>query len=596
MSDPGLSRRTDIDFLKGLAVVAVVLYHMGLLESGYLGVDVFFVVSGYLVGPKLLRQMDERRFSYTRFIGGRVMRLLPAVLIAAALCLAVGYVFWLPDDYENMAESVIASTVFANNILSAITTKNYWDSINDYKPLMHMWYLGILMQFYLIFPLVIGLLKKLAFIVRKRSEDVIRWGCAIFAVASLTLFWLPGVATQGDKFYFLPFRLYELFAGVLAGTMAGKGCERKGLRVLSLCALIGLLLIGVFTFDPSAIGAETAVIGGESRTSALLLPNAVLVPMVVLFSVLFLARNEGEGLFRKARLLSVLGKRSYSLFVWHQVLLALYRYSVTSAVTLLSVAAFIALLAVVSSLSYRLLEAKKSAARPGITAAFACLLCLFSGCIYLRAGVVRDVPELGIAVEDIHRGMHGEYCDRIYQYDRDFQTQDRIKVLVVGNSFARDFGNVLLESSYADSIELSYSPAFDPVLRDRIQSAERIFVFCSRDEVPDYLWENVRDADIVYGIGTKNFGTLNGQIYFRRFSDDYFGQTVALDPGYKAANEALRAQWGERYIDMIEPVTSDGRVRIFTDTNMYISQDTRHLTRAGAQYYASLLDLGALLE
>lgn len=596
MSERGLSRRTDIDLLKGLAIVAVVLYHMGLLESGYLGVDVFFVVSGYLAGPRLLRQMDERRFSYARFIGGRIMRLLPPVLIAAALCLAVGYVLWLPDDYENMAESVIASTVFANNILSAITTRNYWDSINDYKPLMHMWYLGILMQFYLIFPLVAGLFRKLASRLRKRSEAVARWGCVLLAFASLALFWLPGVGTQGDKFYFLPFRLYELFAGVLAGMQAGKGRERKDLRVLSLCALIGLLLISVFTFDLTAIGAETAVIGGNSRKSALLLPNAALVPLVVLFSALFLSRSEDGGLFRKAGLLSALGKRSYSVFVWHQVLLALYRYSISSAVTPLSVAAFIALLTVFSALSYRLLEAKKSAARPGITAAFACLLCLLSGCIYLRAGVVRDVPELGIAVEDIHRGMHGEYCDRIYRYDRDFQTRDRIRVLVVGNSFARDFGNVLLESSYADSIEISYSPSFDRGLLGRIQSAERIFVFCSREEVPDYLWENVRDADIVYGIGTKNFGTLNGQIYFKRFSDDYFEQTVALDPGYQAANEALRAQWGERYIDMIEPVTSDGRVRVFTDTNMYISQDTRHLTRAGAQYYASLLDLEAVLE
>jgi hypothetical protein len=64
------------------------------------------------------------------------------------LSLAIGYVLWLPNDYENLAETVIASTVFSNNILSGITTKNYWDAINEYKPLMHMWYVGILMEYY----------------------------------------------------------------------------------------------------------------------------------------------------------------------------------------------------------------------------------------------------------------------------------------------------------------------------------------------------------------------------------------------------------------------------------------------------------------
>ncbi len=98
--------------------------------------------------------------------------------------------------------------------------------------------------------------------------------------------------------------------------------------------------------------------------------------------------------------------------------------------------------------------------------------------------------------------MHAEYCDRVYDYDVDFESSNRLKVLAVGNSYARDFGNILLESESADECELSYSFWFDEALIDRIKKADRIFVFCYKDEVPDYLWKNIKNENIVYGIGT----------------------------------------------------------------------------------------------
>ena len=172
-------RRTDIDLMKGIAIIAVVLYHIGLLESGYLGVDVFFVIAGFLTISDILIRIENDNFSYFKFIWNRVMRLLPAVLISAAVCLLVGYFFWLPDDYENLAESIIASIAFSNNILSGITTKNYWNAVNDYKPLMHFWYLGILMEFYLTVPLLTIFLKKLSRLLRKNEENVIRGGTSL---------------------------------------------------------------------------------------------------------------------------------------------------------------------------------------------------------------------------------------------------------------------------------------------------------------------------------------------------------------------------------------------------------------------------------
>ncbi|MBE6837401.1 MAG: acyltransferase [Ruminococcus sp.] len=592
------TRRMDIDFLKGLSILVVVIYHLGFLKSGYLGVDVFFVIAGFLTVPKVVKQITDQQFSYIKFIWNRIIRFLPAVVLGSILCLVIGLFFWLPDDYENLAQSVIASTAFSNNILSAITTKNYWNSLNDYKPLMHLWYLGILMQFYIVFPLITLLLKNISSVCKKNSKTMILWGYWVISILSFVLFLLPNIST-GNRFYMLPFRFYELMFGGIVGLMVtGKESTNpnlcKWISYGTLFALVGILFIGVFTFDPSSIGVATVIIGGESQTSELLLPNVVLVPLTVLLTCVLMYTSASNRLFDKTRVLPFLGKRSYSIFIWHQILLALYRYSISSTITARFMIGYLIILCIISELSYRIIELKITARQSIITVICAFAVCAFSGVIYIRAGVVRDVPELGIYVDDVHRGMHAEYCDRIYSYDKDFETTDKLKVLIIGNSFARDFGNILLESEY-DDIELSYSFDFKDSLIDRIGQADRIFVFAARDSIPDYLWANVKSEDIVYGIGTKNFGKLNGQIYFNRFKNSYFEQTVALDPGYKAVNEKLKSQWGNHYIDMMEIVESNGEIRIFTDTNMYISQDALHLTVAGAQYYSKMLNLEELL-
>ena len=151
------------DALKAIAVIAVVLYHSGFLKYGYLGVDVFLVVAGFLT----TRSLEKRAWShdlsgkkwYLSFISSRVIRLLPVLLVAGFVAMVIGWFTMLPDDYENLSESVIATNLFGNNILAAITTGNYWEVANDYKPLMHTWYVGLLMQLYLVYPLLFCLAK-----------------------------------------------------------------------------------------------------------------------------------------------------------------------------------------------------------------------------------------------------------------------------------------------------------------------------------------------------------------------------------------------------------------------------------------------------
>ena len=146
--------RQDLDALKGIAIIAVVLFHMGLLKSGYLGVDAFFVINGFLVVPSVIRKIYQSDFSFFSFMEKRIVRLLPLIVLVSAVALGLGYFVMLPDHYENLAQSVVAGNLMSENILSAITTKNYWDVVNEYKPLMHLWYVGILFEFYMVFPIL----------------------------------------------------------------------------------------------------------------------------------------------------------------------------------------------------------------------------------------------------------------------------------------------------------------------------------------------------------------------------------------------------------------------------------------------------------
>lgn len=225
-----------------------------------------------------------------------------------------------------------------------------------------------------------------------------------------------------------------------------------------------------------------------------------------------------------------------------------------------------------------------------------------SGMIYLHAGVVRDVPELGIEKANVHRGMHAEYCDIPYSWDKDFESSDKIKVVVIGNSFGRDWANILNESSISDEIEISYIyPRSKEVYeenKDRLLEADVVFrtFSSSTTDIYDDL-PNIVPDDKLYIVGFKNFGSSNGIIYSHRNTEDYYEQTITLDDEVLRNNQILSEEYGDHYINMIEAVQNeDGSVKVFTDDQHFISQDCRHLTQYGAQYYARILDLSWIAE
>ena len=579
-------RNTILDTLKGISIIAVALYHFGgnVLPYGYLGVDIFFVVGGYLLINQIKKQFEKGSFNYWSYIFRKAVRLWPLVILASLVSLIVGYGLMLPNDYENLAESVIASSVFANNILQCITTKNYWDIVNLYKPLMHFWYVGVLMQAYILLPIIYLIATKLG----KNRDKSFKITTICVSLISLSLFLVPSFSTAW-KFYYLPFRLFEITTGGLISLFSIRLSD-KIKRVISFVSFA--LVICLLCFRHDLIGSNIKLL------------------LIVIATTIFIYSTKDvklEGtLSTIANAFAEIGKRSYSIYIWHQVIIAFLLYSVFPSQSWLSFIVFLVGTIAISLISYRYIEiplgmAVKNKKTEAFVIVFSFLIAvLISGVsfyVYLHAGVVRDVPELNIERDSAHRGMHSEYCDRVYSWDRPFSEQSQTKVLVIGNSFGRDWANIL--SEYDQDLDISffyYNEDRLPDIADRIEEADYVFyaLGLAYGEVPSTIIEYV-DSDKLYIISNKNYGASNGIIYARRNTDDYYSQTVEFRDELQEDISHNEDIWGSHFINMMNPVlTEENRIRVFTDDNRFISQDCRHLTQAGAQYYSRLLDLDGL--
>lgn len=596
-----MKRLYYLDTLKAIAIIVVVFFHMGYMPYGYLGVDLFLVINGYLITRSLDRKIIEITpygfgsyvSTYIQFIIDKLYRLLPVLLLASIFCLVWGYFVMLPDDYENLSQSIIATSLFSNNVLQAITTKDYWDVVNDYKPLMHTWYVGIIMQFYIVYPLLFLVSKN------KKSEHRTSFVVLLSIMTFISFLCYLGTKEISDRFYYLPSRFFEFGVGGLIAmcydtTKHGK-LFSNNMAILLLTLIVCLFVIKI-EFIPS---------------------NIKLILVVALSAGILLSQENLEYMFKRGRMLNsifpLVGCMSYSIFVWHQVFLAFYRYSFNVEFTELSLILYLLLTLFISSLSYYYIEHGvnhfiKLEAKRGLSYAVVIVFIFVNSAslyVYKNGGVTRDVPELDIYKGKSHSGQHAEYCDRANRYNNEFST-NKPHWLIIGNSYGRDFVNIILESSLCDSVELSYSTeeySLCDACDSRYKLADRVFI-STLGVTPRFVNDviirctaNGLSADNVIVVGEKNFGENNGQIYWHRNDPEYYKMTTPMIDGFSERNFKLKKKYGKRFIDLIYYVKQENnRVRVFTDDYKYISSDCRHLTKAGAIFYAHKIPLAQYLK
>ncbi|HVY84895.1 MAG TPA: acyltransferase family protein [Caulobacterales bacterium] len=328
--------RMDIQGLRGIAVLSVVAYHANreLLSGGFVGVDIFFVISGYLIAGILLKEMEAGRYTLAGFYERRVRRLFPALFTMLALTGAVSAFVLSPRALQEFAHTAASTILFVSNI-DFFSMSGYFDSDAHQRPLLHTWSLAVEEQFYLLFPIVLFILVKFA---RKSLRVILAAGIILsFAAAG----WMVK-RNASAAFYLAPFRADELLIGaVLAGVPFPSALPRW---VRSLVSLIGLALIG---YTLVAYSEYTPFPG-----------IAALTPCIGAALVLFAGAGEqslGGGLISIAPLTGV-GAISYSLYLWHWPALVLGRAMLASEPTFEQTTALLGIALIAATLSYVLIE------------------------------------------------------------------------------------------------------------------------------------------------------------------------------------------------------------------------------------------------
>ena len=417
----------------------------------------------------------------------------------------------------------------------------------------------------------------------------------ILTVLSLLLYLSP-IDTIADKYYLLHYRFFELTIG---GLIALK--TYRGSSLLSYASFLGILLmifLGAFTIGERAMTYN--LVGGTNTIRESFLPRELILILTVLFTTLFIFCNKQKtrisSVAQNSIILAPLGRMSLSVFLWHQPLLAFYRYFYADELYFSVLLAIIAITLSLSFFTYHIIEKK---IHPNIISRCCLLLSFiainaFSLWIYSIGGAVRDVPELDIRKGCADPKVFERYTDRIYDYDKEFSSDSTKKrILVIGNSFARDCANILLESSFADSIQLSYHYDFENCPLSRICQCDRIYFFGWKRKVPETVWQNLRPQTEIWGIGTKNHGTSNGIFYKNRHREDYYAQRTSINPDYFAVNRLFREEWQTQHVDLLSyTLQSDSTVPVFTSNNHFITYDGSHLTSYGTRFYASLINFG----
>jgi peptidoglycan/LPS O-acetylase OafA/YrhL len=333
---PASTYRPDIDGLRALAVLPVLFFHAGFAfaPGGFVGVDVFFVISGYLITLLIHGEMTSGRFSLLHFYERRVRRLFPALCAVLAVCAAVSAWLLLPQDLRYFGGSLTATTAFLSNVFFWLEA-GYFDVAAERKPLLHTWSLAVEEQFYLLFPLF--LLLVLRYLPRR----------VVTVTAAVTLLSLLGSEwalrnTDSAAFYLAPFRAWELGLGALLALGAVPAARSR--KVATAAAWLGLAAIG------------TAVVAFSWQTP---FPGlSALLPCLGTALVIWAGSGPPVVASRLlgGRPLVFIGLISYSLYLWHWPLLVFARHYAVRDLTVGESSMVLAAATVLAAASWRYIE------------------------------------------------------------------------------------------------------------------------------------------------------------------------------------------------------------------------------------------------
>jgi peptidoglycan/LPS O-acetylase OafA/YrhL len=299
--------RPEIDGLRAISVLSVMVFHtgLGIPAGGFLGVDIFFVISGYLITSIIMNDLDSGKFSFLKFYERRARRILPALILVTLCCLPFAWAWLLPADMKNFSQSLMGVASFTSNVFFW-KEAGYFDTAAELKPLLHTWSLAVEEQYYILFPILMIL------VTRRGYRFALACLATLFLVSLAGAHWAASHAPSAN-FYLLPTRGWELLIGSFAAFhLHNKGrSEPSGPARIAEVAGVLMILAALFLYTDEMLHPSVYT----------LLPTLG-AALVIVFS------RSGSLVQRLlgSKPLAGIGLISYSLYLWHFPIFAFYRY------------------------------------------------------------------------------------------------------------------------------------------------------------------------------------------------------------------------------------------------------------------------------
>ena len=326
--------RAEIDGLRALAVVPVILFHAGfeLFSGGFVGVDVFFVISGYLITTILIEDIENKRFSIVNFYERRARRIFPALFFVMLVCIPFGWMWMLPSQMKDFSQSLVAVSLFASNILFW-RESGYFDAAAEEKPLLHTWSLAVEEQYYVLFPIFLILAWRF-------GKNRVFWMIVVMAAASLLLSEWGWRNKATANFYLVPTRASELFAGSIAAFIA----QKQGVQKNNCLATLGLaaIVFSIFFYNENTPFPSV---------------YALLPVLGVVLLVLYADKETVAAKLLSTKGFVGMGLISYSAYLWHQPLLAFARIQSKNELSITLIVTLVVASILLAYLSWKYVEA-----------------------------------------------------------------------------------------------------------------------------------------------------------------------------------------------------------------------------------------------
>jgi peptidoglycan/LPS O-acetylase OafA/YrhL len=440
--------RPDIDGLRAIAVLAVVFYHAGLkqLSGGYVGVDVFFVISGYLITQFIDQRVLAGRFSLVEFYERRVRRILPALFFLLFAANLASYFALLPQDLVKFAKSEIATVLFIPNLFFFYWGSGYFETGTKLKPLLHMWSLGVEEQFYIFFPLIMFFVSRWG----RRAKIASVWLLFTFSFV-LSCWEVQYRGLRDSAFYLVPFRAWELLLGSLIALGAFRLIRSEYVRNALAAAGLFAILISAFTYSSSTpfpglsalapcLGAALIIYANESGPTL-------------------------AGKFLSLRPMLFVGLISYSLYLWHWPVIVYAKQFIGRPLSIPERTLTVLLSFAFAILSWRFVERPFRNSSPGVRhnflfaqAALAAVVIIAIGQSFLHLrGVPQRFPQQALAYANAGNdwGTDRDVCRTATQVEQ-------LAPCHFGSAKKATPDFILWGDSHAESL----APAFDSLAKD----------------------------------------------------------------------------------------------------------------------------------